>query len=83
MARERELPLRREDANAIIRTGHPWLQEKGRLAKVRPIGEGAHLRISQCIRANNDGQRVAEQRARCEHVDLLKREIGHVAAPLD
>jgi hypothetical protein len=28
MARERELPLRREDANAIIRPGHPWLQEK-------------------------------------------------------
>jgi hypothetical protein len=33
--------------------------------------------------ADNDGQRVAEQRSRCEHVDLLEREIGHVtAAPL-
>ena len=32
--------------------------------------------------ADNDGQRVAEQRSRCEHVDLLEREIGHVTAPL-
>jgi hypothetical protein len=81
MAREGELPLRREDANAIISTGHPWLQEKGRLAKVRPIGEGSHLSVVQCIRANNDRQRVAEHRSRREHVDLLKRKIGHEIAP--
>jgi hypothetical protein len=82
MASEREFPLRREDANAIIRTGHRWLQEKGRLTKVGPIGKCGHLRIGQRICTDNDGQRIAAQRARCEHVDLLKCEIGHVTAAL-
>ena len=43
--------------------------------------EGGHLRIGQRICANNDGQRVAEQRSRREHVDQLKREVGHDSAP--
>jgi hypothetical protein len=82
MASERKLPLGREDANAIIRTGGPGLEKKDRLAKVGPIGEGCHLRIGQRICSDNDSQRIAAQWARCEHVDLLKREAGHVAAPL-
>ena len=78
MASKRELLFRGEDANAIIRTGRLWLQEKGCLAKVCPIGESGHLRVVQRICANNDSQRIAEQRLSCEYVDLLKREIGHV-----
>ena len=46
------------------------------------MGKCGHLRSGQRIGADNDGQRIAAQRARCEHVDLLKCEIGHVTAPL-
>ena len=81
MAGEGELALRREDANAIIGAGRPRGQQKGRLTQVGPIRECGHLAIRQRIRADNDGERIAAQRPGCEHVDLLKCEIGHVTAP--
>src|ERR1700722_15081965 len=44
MARKGQLARGRKDANAIVRTGRPRLQEEGRLAEVRPVGERCHLR---------------------------------------
>jgi hypothetical protein len=49
--------------------------EERRLAQIGPIGECCHLRIGQRIGANNDGQRIASQRLRGEHVDLTKYEF--------
>jgi hypothetical protein len=39
------------------------LQQEGRLAQVRPIGERRHLLVGQSICADDHGQRVAAQRA--------------------
>jgi hypothetical protein len=83
VAGERQLAARREDPDAVVGARVGGREQERRLAQVRPIGEGGHLRIGQCICADNNGQRVAAQRPRGENVDLLKREIGHGTAPLD
>jgi len=80
MARERELPVGRKYANAIVSKRIRWRQDECGLAEVRPIGERCHLRVGEYIGVDDDRQRIASQGLRGEHVDLSKYEFSHLAA---
>jgi hypothetical protein len=78
IACEGKLLLRRQDANAVVGRAVGRTQQKCRFAQVPPIGKCRHLGIGEPIGANDNGQRMAAQRLRGEHIDLMKIETGHV-----
>jgi hypothetical protein len=80
MAGKRQLPARSEYANAIVRARRARLEEKRRLAQVRPVGEARHPGIAHPVGADDDRERVAPQRVGGEDVYLLEFEFGQEAS---
>lgn len=76
MSSEGELPVRSEDADAVIGFRNCRSQKKRRLAEVRPVGEARHLFLSKIISIDNDRERVAFRGSSCKDIYLIKRITG-------
>jgi hypothetical protein len=83
MPRKRQFPPRRKNPHPIIRALIRRLQQKRRLAQIRPIRERRHLRIRKRIRPGHHRQRIAFQRRSAEHINLLKQKFSHQSKSLD
>jgi len=73
---ERQLARRGEDAYAVVRIRVSRRQEKRRFREIGPAREGSHALIDQALRTVHDGERIAAQRVRGEHIDLAEAKPG-------
>lgn len=74
--RERQfVPVRHENAKAIIRSLLGRLHEERRLGQVGPSREGLHLSIGEAIRIVHDRDRVPQRWGFGKYVHLRKRAL--------
>jgi hypothetical protein len=76
MSRKRQLVLRREDANVVVGIDSRRHDER-RFREIRPHGDPLHRLVVETRGVENNRHRVAEERTRREHVDLLEAERRH------
>lgn len=72
-----QLSARREDAHPVVRLRRRRLQEKDRLAQVRPAGERGHRLVRQPVGGDHHRQGIALQGFAGKNVYLLEIEGRH------
>ena len=70
MAGEGQLPVRGEDAQAVVGPGIVGWEDEGGLGQVRPVRNAGHLRLIEAIGVDDDRDGVALEGHGREDIDL-------------
>ncbi len=81
MAGEGQLAAGGEDPDPVVGSGIGRRQHEGRLAEVRPTGEGSHGGVVDAVGVEHDGHGVAEVGLGGEDVDLGEAAHGSTVGP--